>query len=191
VSDVYVVGSLNADHRVRVSRIPKAGETILGSEIVVSAGGKGANQAVAVSRAGAAATMIGAAGADPDGDIVRNALARQGVDTQHVHVVRGARTGGALINVDDHGANTIVVSPGANAQLTDEDVSAGLRSMGAEHDDANAIAMGAWVIGRATAAEVLEAFLNASFDNDDDTIRRVGKLHELERSSARELAGEI
>lgn len=131
MSDVYVVGSLNADHRVRVSRIPKAGETILGSEIVVSAGGKGANQAVAVSRAGAAATMIGAAGADPDGDIVRNALARQGVDTQHVHVVRGARTGRALITVDDHGANTIVVSPGANARLTDEDVSAGLRSMGA------------------------------------------------------------
>jgi ribokinase len=131
VSDVYVVGSLNADHRVRVSRIPKAGETILGSEIVVSAGGKGANQAVAVSRAGAAATMIGAAGADPDGDIVRNALARQGVDTKHVHVVRGARTGRALITVDDHGANTIVVSPGANARLTDEDVSAGLRSMGA------------------------------------------------------------
>jgi ribose 5-phosphate isomerase B len=60
-----------------------------------------------------------------------------------------------------------------------------------EHDDANAIAMGAWVIGRATAGEVIEAFLNARFDNDDDTIRRVGKLHELERSSARELSKEI
>ena len=44
-----------------------------------------------------------------------------------------------------------------------------------EHDDANAIAMGAWVIGRATAAEVIEAFLNARFDNDDDTIRRVAQ----------------
>ena len=60
-----------------------------------------------------------------------------------------------------------------------------------EHDDANALAMGAWVIGRATAGEVIEAFLNARFDNDDDTIRRVGKLHELERSSARELSKEI
>ena len=60
-----------------------------------------------------------------------------------------------------------------------------------EHDDANAIAMGAWVIGRATAAEVIEAFLNARFDNDDDTIRRVGKLHDLERTSARELAEAI
>jgi ribose 5-phosphate isomerase B len=52
-----------------------------------------------------------------------------------------------------------------------------------EHDDANALAMGAWVIGPATAAEVLEAFLNARFDDDPDTIRRVHKLHELERNS--------
>lgn len=56
-----------------------------------------------------------------------------------------------------------------------------------EHDDANAIAMGAWLIGRATAGEVIAAFLNAKFDNDEDTIRRVQKLHELELSSAREL----
>ncbi|MHC9292112.1 RpiB/LacA/LacB family sugar-phosphate isomerase [Mycobacterium sp. LTG2003] len=60
-----------------------------------------------------------------------------------------------------------------------------------EHDDANAIAMGAWVIGRATAGEVLEAFLAARFDNDEDTVRRVRKLRELERMSARELAAEL
>ncbi|MGV9801532.1 RpiB/LacA/LacB family sugar-phosphate isomerase [Mycobacterium sp. NPDC003449] len=60
-----------------------------------------------------------------------------------------------------------------------------------EHDDANAIAMGAWVIGRATAGEVLEAFLAARFDNDEDTVRRVRKLQELERHSDRELATEI
>lgn len=57
-----------------------------------------------------------------------------------------------------------------------------------EHDDANAIAMGAWVIGRATAGEVIEAFLAARFDDDEDTVRRVGKLHDLEKQSARELA---
>ena len=60
-----------------------------------------------------------------------------------------------------------------------------------EHDDANAIAMGAWVIGRATAGEVIEAFLEARFDDDDDTVRRVRKLHDLERNSARELANEL
>jgi ribose 5-phosphate isomerase B len=60
-----------------------------------------------------------------------------------------------------------------------------------EHDDANAIAMGAWVIGRATAGEVIKAFLDARFDDDEDTVRRVGKLRDLERSSARELATEL
>ena len=129
MADVYVVGSLNADHRVRVSRIPETGETILGSDIVVGAGGKGANQAVAASRAGAPATMIGACGDDADGDVVRAALTRQGVDTRHVHVVNGARTGRALITVDDDGGNAIVVSPGANARLTEQDVSAGLQHM--------------------------------------------------------------
>lgn len=129
MADVYVVGSLNADHRVRVRRIPAAGETVLGSEIVVGAGGKGANQAVAASRAGSAATIIGASGDDADGQLVRTSLTRQGVDTQHVHVVRGSPTGRALITVDDHGGNTIVVSPGANSQLTAPDVSAGLQHM--------------------------------------------------------------
>jgi ribokinase len=131
VADVYVVGSLNADHRVRVTRIPDAGETLLGSDIVVGAGGKGANQAVAASRAGAAATMIGACGDDADGDLVRAALTGQGVDTRHVHIVPGARTGRALITVDDEGGNAIVVSPGANARLTEPDVSAGLQHMAA------------------------------------------------------------
>jgi ribokinase len=129
VADVYVVGSLNADHRVRVSSIPKAGETILGSEIIVGAGGKGANQAVAASRAGAHATIIGASGDDADGQLVRDSLARQGVDTQHVHVIAGTPTGRAIITVDDEGANAIVVSPGANGRLSQEDVSAGLRPM--------------------------------------------------------------
>jgi ribokinase len=131
VADVYVVGSLNADHRVRVSSIPMPGETILGSDIVVGPGGKGANQAVAASRAGAAATMIGACGDDTDGRLVRDSLARQGVDIRHVHVVAGSPTGRALITVDDQGGNTIVVSPGANTLLTAEDVGAGLRSTNA------------------------------------------------------------
>ncbi|QUH06288.1 RpiB/LacA/LacB family sugar-phosphate isomerase [Saccharopolyspora erythraea] len=60
-----------------------------------------------------------------------------------------------------------------------------------EHDDANAIAMGAWLIGPATAGEVLEAFLKARFDNDADTVRRVHKLRELELDGARELMAEL
>jgi ribose 5-phosphate isomerase B len=60
-----------------------------------------------------------------------------------------------------------------------------------EHDDANVIAMGAWLIGRATAGEVLQSFLDAKFDNDEDTIRRVGKLRDMELDAARELAAEL
>ncbi|MET8014044.1 RpiB/LacA/LacB family sugar-phosphate isomerase [Streptomyces sp. NPDC005271] len=60
-----------------------------------------------------------------------------------------------------------------------------------EHDDANAIAMGAWLIGPKMATEVLEAFLGARFDDDTDTVRRVAKLRELELRSARELADQL
>jgi ribose 5-phosphate isomerase B len=60
-----------------------------------------------------------------------------------------------------------------------------------EHDDANVIAMGAWLVGRATAKEVLQSFLAAKFDNDEDTIRRVRKLHDMELEAARELADQV
>lgn len=126
---VFVVGSLNADHRVRVARIPAAGETVMGSDVVVAAGGKGANQAVAAARAGAAVRIIGAVGDDSDGALVRRALADQDVDTRHVHVVDAAATGRALVTVDDRGENTIVVSPGANAELSADDVSRGMHDI--------------------------------------------------------------
>jgi ribokinase len=128
---VFVVGSLNADHRIRVSRIPTAGETVLGSEIAVAAGGKGANQAVAAARAGAAAVIIGAIGDDRDGELVRHTVADENVDARFVRVIPGAQTGRALITVDAQGENTIVVSPGANSLLTDDDFDMGLRGLGA------------------------------------------------------------
>jgi ribokinase len=124
---VYVVGSLNADHRVLVQDIPKPGETVLGSEIVVAAGGKGANQAVAAARAGAAAVLIGAIGDDGDGEVVRRSVAGEDVDARHVRVIPDTATGRALITLDAKGENTIVVSPGANGRLTEGDVDAGLR----------------------------------------------------------------
>jgi ribokinase len=127
---VWVVGSLNADHRVGVARIPTAGETVLGSEVVAAAGGKGANQAVAAARAGVRAAIIGAIGDDRDGELVRRTVAEENVDARHVRVITDAQTGRALITVDAHGENTIVVSPGANSLLTPEDVDAGLLGIG-------------------------------------------------------------
>jgi ribokinase len=126
---VYVVGSINADHRMRVARIPSAGETVLGDDVVVAAGGKGANQAVAAARAGAHVSIVGAIGDDGDGALLRETLAADEIDVRHVHVRADRPTGRAMITVDDHGENTIVVSPGANADLTTDDVDSGLQEM--------------------------------------------------------------
>ena len=123
---VFVVGSLNADHRVRVRDIPKPGETVLGSDVIVAAGGKGANQAVAAARAGATAVLIGATGDDRDGDLVRRTVGDEAVDARHVRVDAQTPTGRALITVDSAGENTIVVSPGANSALAERDIDAGL-----------------------------------------------------------------
>jgi ribokinase len=127
---ISVIGSLNADYRVRVGRIPTAGETVLGSEIIAAAGGKGANQAVAASRCGAATAIIGAIGDDHDGALVRRTITEESVDARSVRIIPGAQTGRALITVDAQGENTIVVSPGANSLLTPEDVDAGLLGIG-------------------------------------------------------------
>jgi len=127
---VFVVGSLNADHRVRVRNIPRPGETVLGSDVIVAAGGKGANQAVAAARAGASAVLIGATGADRDGELVRRTVAEEAVDARHVRINQHAPTGRALITVDSEGENTIVVSPGANSELAEDDIDAGLQNAG-------------------------------------------------------------
>jgi ribokinase len=127
---VAVVGSLNADHRVNVAHIPVPGENVLASPVVVAAGGKGANQAIAAARAGAAARIIGAIGDDRDGDVIREALTGDDIDTRHVHTIAGAHTGRAFITVDTAGENTIVVSPGANELLAPDAVMAGLNGLG-------------------------------------------------------------
>jgi ribokinase len=126
---VFVVGSLNVDHRVRVARIPSAGETVIGGKITVSPGGKGANQAVAAARAGANVTIVGAIGDDRDGELLGRALAWDEIETRHVRVIPGASTGRALVTVDDRGENSIIVSPGANSALVTDDVDAGLGDM--------------------------------------------------------------
>ncbi len=125
-AQVFVVGSLNADHRVHVARIPQPGETVPASDIVIAAGGKGANQAVAAARAGATTTIIGAIGDDGDAAIVERALGEQEIDSRHVRRIPEAPTGRALITVDIRGENTIVVSPGANEKLTSDDIDDGL-----------------------------------------------------------------
>ena len=123
---VTVLGSANMDLVVRTPRLPKAGETVLGDQFAMIGGGKGANQAVAAARAGGDCRLIAAVGDDANGAALRAGLVRAGVDVALVRTLAGA-SGVALIGVDEHGENQIVVAPGANAELlglTDADTAA-------------------------------------------------------------------
>lgn len=120
VKPVVIIGSINLDTVLRVERIPLAGETVLARSMERYAGGKGANQAVAVSRMGARVQFIGRVGADEAGDFMLGSLRESGVDTDAVETSADAPTGVAIITVSDDGENCIVVNPGANA-LVDED----------------------------------------------------------------------
>lgn len=130
---IVVVGSANTDMVVKVSRLPGAGETVIGGEFVLAAGGKGANQAVACARAGARVSFVARVGADDFGEKTLHGLKREGVSTRYVLTDRESPSGVALIFVDEEGENAIAVAPGANMRLTPEDVEAA-RSAIAEAD---------------------------------------------------------
>ncbi|WP_228974663.1 ribokinase [Streptomyces sp. DH12] len=121
--DLLVVGSANADLVIGVERRPAAGETVLGSDLAVHPGGKGANQAVAAARLGARTALLARVGDDAHGRLLLDSQREAGVDTAGV-LVGGAPTGVALITVDPSGDNSIVVSPGANGRLAPQDVRA-------------------------------------------------------------------
>lgn len=114
---VVVVGSANADLVLEVGRRPAAGETVLGSDVVTTPGGKGANQAAAAGRAGADVTLVGCVGMDAHGDLLVGSLERAGVRTDALRRV-DAPTGTAVIVVTPDGENAIIVAPGANRQVT-------------------------------------------------------------------------
>ncbi|CAM3219965.1 ribokinase [Pseudomonas gessardii] len=114
---VVVVGSLNMDLVTRASRLPRAGETLVGQSFATVPGGKGANQAVAAARLGAEVAMIGCVGSDAYGAQLRDALVVEGIDCQAVSEVQGS-SGVALIVVDDSSQNAIVIVAGSNGQLT-------------------------------------------------------------------------
>ena len=115
-----VVGSINLDLVARTERLPRPGETVTGATFSQIPGGKGANQAVAAARLGAEVTMIGCVGTDAFAGEALAGLRKAGVG--EAWVTRDAPTGVALITVDSDGETTIVVAPGANAELRPEDV---------------------------------------------------------------------
>jgi len=108
---VWNLGSINEDRFYRVPRLPEPGETLTATGFSIGLGGKGANQSVAVAKAGSVARHIGRIG--PEGDWARDRLAALGVEV--AHVAKGdVPTGHANVHVDDAGENMIVVYPGAN-----------------------------------------------------------------------------
>jgi ribokinase len=108
---------VNVDQFFRVTALPHAGQTVLGSAVTTEPGGKGGNQAVAAARAGADVQFVGAVGTDPAGAQLRAHLSANGVGLDGLEELP-VTSGSAVILVDDHGENMIVVAPGANGHLT-------------------------------------------------------------------------
>lgn len=116
-TDVLVVGSVNEDRMIAVRRHVRPGETILAEGVQVSGGGKGANQAAAVARAGARVAFVGAVGDDESGRTLRAELTALGIDVAELRTVPGVTTGTAFIQVSEDGENAIIVDAGANSHV--------------------------------------------------------------------------
>ena len=119
--NILVIGSSNTDMTIRASRLPAPGETILGGEFKMGRGGKGANQAVAAKRLGGNVTFVCKVGNDVFGNESVQAYAAEGMDISRI--LRSEKPSGtALIMVDDSGENCISVAPGANGDISVEDI---------------------------------------------------------------------
>src|SRR5215831_2147058 len=119
-----VVGSINLDLVVQAERLPRPGETVSGARFARVPGGKGANQAVAAARLGAEVALVGCVGRDEVAEEALAGLREAGVAERWT--AKDAPTGIALITVDAAGETTIVVAPGANAELGPDDLSLGV-----------------------------------------------------------------
>ncbi len=117
---ILVAGSINTDLVVRVSTAPEAGQTVTGTAFDMFGGGKGANQAVAAARSGAAVAMLGAVGADDFGARRLADLRSENIATETMQTLQDFPSGVALITVEDSGQNRIAYVPGATWGVTPE-----------------------------------------------------------------------
>lgn len=131
--NIIVVGSANMDLIMRVSRLPKLGESLLGTNFMTARGGKGANQAVAAARLGANVTFVGCVGDDSFGVLQREGFIQEGICVDHLKTSKNEPTGTASILLTESGQNTIVVAPSANYDLLPEDIT-GLYDLFAQAD---------------------------------------------------------
>lgn len=120
---IYNLGSINIDHVYSVPHFPAPGETLLSTNYSNGLGGKGANQSIAIARAGGQVAHIGAIG--EEALWARNMLADAGADVDSIKILPSA-SGHAIINVDQHGENCIVLFEGANVLVSEGQISAAL-----------------------------------------------------------------
>jgi len=132
MAKIVVVGSLNMDVVAVASRLPIAGETLIGSQYLNEPGGKGANQAYAAGKLGGDVAMLGRVGTDDHGKRMRANLQAVGCDVENVKAVEG-NSGVAVIFVAESGQNSIVVVPGANHRYLRSDFQADVRSLTGAH----------------------------------------------------------
>jgi len=120
---IWNLGSINADFVYAVPHIPAPGETLAATGRQIFLGGKGANMSVAAARAAARVNHIGAVGADGTWAVER--LLEYGVDTRNIAEI-ATETAQAIIMVDTGGENSIVLHPGANAEIPQATLQAAL-----------------------------------------------------------------
>ena len=162
---VYNLGSVNIDHVYRVPHLPEPGETLASTSFSSGLGGKGANQSIAVARAGGQVFHIGAIGVD--GGWLADLMADAGVDTRFLSVI-DVPTGHAIINVDDAAENVIVLYTGANRALTEAMVNEALSGAGSGdwlllQNETN---LGVYAAKAAKAKGMRVAYAAAPFDAD-------------------------
>lgn len=122
LAPIVVIGSINTDMVATTPALPTAGETVMGTDFFISAGGKGGNQAVAAARLGANVSMVGNLGTDVLGDQAAERLEKENIDCRRISRDAQQASGVALISVDQQGENQIVVAPGANATLSPDHI---------------------------------------------------------------------
>lgn len=130
--DVVVLGSINLDVIVDVKEYPKYGDTVFANSIIMTPGGKGSNQAVAVSKQGKKVLFLGAVGDDSAGKQMLDNLESYQIDTSHIDKVKDVGTGIFVAQIDQHGENTMAGTLGANATIKQEYIREALKDVDAK-----------------------------------------------------------
>jgi ribokinase len=190
---ITVVGSYATGLTMRVERLPRPGETLLGTGYRVDYGGKGSNQAVGCARLGARVSFVASIGKDAFGELALGLYRDEGIDVAHVTQSDGAPTGVGFIMVDAGGNNCITIDPGANELLTAAAVSEGEGAFDSaavvltQLEIPVAAAAAAMACGRARSAVTI---LNpAPVRSLPDSVLRLVDILTPNQSEARVLAG--